>query len=218
MPKPFKISVLISGGGTTLKNLISIQERGGLACEIAHVVSNKSQAAGLSFAQAAGIPTSVISHKDFADIESFSAAIFDTCRVNEVDLVVMGGFLRRVKIPADFENRVINIHPSLIPAFCGQGHYGSRVHQGVIDYGCKISGCTVHFVDDHYDHGPIIAQETVRVMPNDSATELAKRVFQKECQLYPIAINSIAEGRVSVSDRIVSVESDSISTAIESAG
>ena len=121
----------------------------------------------------------------------------------------MGGFLRRVAIPADFVNRVINIHPSLIPAFCGKGHYGSRVHQAVIDYGCKISGCTAHFVDDDYDHGPIIAQRTVPVFADDTSDELAKRVFEQECEIYPDVINWIADGAVSVSGRTVSVRRES---------
>jgi phosphoribosylglycinamide formyltransferase-1 len=202
----FKICVLISGGGTTLKNLIKFRERGELDCEIAHVISNNANAGGLQFAETGNIPSTTISHKNYTNVSEFSEAIFEVCRSVQTDLVVMGGFLRRVKIPADFENRVINIHPSLIPAFCGKGHYGSKVHQGVIDYGCKISGCTVHFVDDHYDHGPIIAQETVQVSSNDSPSDLAQRVFEKECQLYPAVINSIANGLVSVSDRKVQCE------------
>ncbi|MFT5300260.1 MAG: phosphoribosylglycinamide formyltransferase-1 [Mariniblastus sp.] len=203
MPSPFKVTVLISGGGTTLKNLIALDSIGGIDFEIADVVSNNANAGGLAFASDAGISSTVISHRDFKDIASFSQAIFDRCRETNSKLVVMGGFLRRLKIPSDFENRVVNIHPSLIPSFCGKGHYGSRVHQGVVDYGCKISGCTVHFVDDQYDHGPIIAQETVPVLDDDSALDLAKRVFEKECELYPSAINAIAKGRVSVSDRKV---------------
>ena len=205
MPNHFNISVLISGGGTTLKNLIEQRSNNQLAANIATVVSNNPGAGGLRFAADAGLPTAVINHRSFEDLETFSEAIFDQCREVKSDLVVMGGFLRRVKIPADFTNRVINIHPSLIPAFCGQGHYGSRVHQAVLDYGCKISGCTVHFVDDHYDHGPIIAQETVMVHDDDSVETLAQRVFSKECELYPRVINAIASGKVAVNDRHVTL-------------
>jgi phosphoribosylglycinamide formyltransferase-1 len=117
----------------------------------------------------------------------------------------MGGFLRQLSIADDFENRIINIHPSLIPSFCGKGNYGKRVHQGVLDYGCKLTGCTVHFVDDDYDHGPIIAQASVPVESDDDAKSLAKRVFESECELLPAVINLIAEERVSVGGRIVSV-------------
>jgi len=212
MPDPFKITVLISGGGTTLKNLIGCRDRGELDCEIALVISNNANAGGLKFAADAGISASVISHKQFESIEAFSDSVFEACRNVGSNLVVMGGFLRRLKIPGDFDNRVINIHPSLIPAFCGKGHYGARVHKGVIDYGCKVSGCTAHFVDDQYDHGPIIAQETVSVLPDDTPTALAKRVFEKECSLYPQVINAIANGRISIANRIVNVSLDSESS------
>lgn len=142
-------------------------------------------------------------HRDYDSVEAFSKAIFDIVRLAGVDLVVMGGFLRRVTIPEDFVNRVINIHPSLIPAFCGKGNYGRRVHQAVVDYGCKVSGCTVHFVDDQYDHGPIIAQSTVEVKADDSAESLAARVFEAECELYPQVINAFIAGKVRVLDRHV---------------
>jgi phosphoribosylglycinamide formyltransferase-1 len=117
----------------------------------------------------------------------------------------MGGFLRQLSIPDDFENRIINIHPSLIPSFCGKGNYGSLVHQGVLDYGCKLTGCTVHFVDDDYDHGPIIAQASVPVEASDDVKSLAKRVFEAECELLPQVINQIAAGQVKVDGRCVVV-------------
>lgn len=205
MSEPFKMTVLISGGGTTLKNLIQWSAEGRLSGKLVQVISNNSTAKGLAFAAEAGIPATVIRHRDFADVDSFSQAIFDKCRETETDLVVMGGFLRRLKIPADFENRVVNIHPSLIPAFCGEGFYGSRVHAGVLDYGCKLTGCTVHFVDDQYDHGPIIAQQAVSVFANDTPEVLAARVFDQECELYPRTLNALAEGRVSVVARKVTV-------------
>lgn len=206
VPRSFKITVLISGGGTTLKNLIEHRANHQLVASIEQVISNNPNAGGLKFATDANIPTAVVNHRDFEDIKTFSDAIFDQCRQSATDLVVMGGFLRRVSIPNDFCNRVINIHPSLIPAFCGKGFFGSRVHQAVLDYGCKISGCTVHFVDDQFDHGPIIAQETVAVADNDTPMSLAKRVFKKECELYPRSINAIATGNVTISDRRVQID------------
>lgn len=201
---PFRIAVLISGGGTTLKNLIDLGSQ--LACDIELVISSSSKAGGLEFAKQANIPTEVAVRKNFSDTTSFSETIFDYCRTADIDLVVMGGFLKQVKIPADFENRVINIHPSLIPAFCGKGNYGINVHTNVIEYGAKVSGCTVHFVDDHYDHGPIIAQETVPVLNGDTPQVLAKRIFETECQLYPRVIKAIAQGKVSVEGRCVSLD------------
>jgi phosphoribosylglycinamide formyltransferase-1 len=201
MANPIRISVLISGGGTTLLNLLEKKSAGQLNANVVKVISNNPQAAGLKFANSESIETAIVSHREHRELVKFSELIFDECRAVQTDLVVMGGFLRRVAIPADFVNRVINIHPSLIPAFCGKGHYGSRVHQAVIDYGCKISGCTAHFVDDDYDHGPIIAQRTVPVFADDTSDELAKRVFEQECEIYPDVINWIADGAVSVSVR-----------------
>lgn len=202
-PQKLRVAVLISGGGTTFKNLLDWQRRDRLDVEFALVVSNNSNAAGLDFAEQAKIDSTVINHRDFDSVESFSDVVFHAIAQANVDLVVMGGFLRRLKIPSQYTNRVINIHPSLIPAFCGKGHYGRHVHQAVLDYGCKISGCTVHFVDDHYDHGPIIAQATVPVLATDDASSLGNRVFEAECELYPNVIQGIADGEIHVEGRSV---------------
>ena len=120
-----------------------------------------------------------------------------------MQLVVMGGFLKHVLVPPDFENRVTNIHPGLIPAFCGQGFYGLHVHQSVLEYGVKVSGCTIHFVDNQYDHGPIILQRVVPVLDDDTPHSLAARVFEAECEAYPQVLQWIAEGRVHVAGRRV---------------
>jgi len=120
---------------------------------------------------------------------------------------VLGGFLKRLTIPEDFTNRVVNIHPALIPAFCGEGMYGHRVHEAVLQYGVKLSGCTVHFADNQYDHGPVILQKAVPVLDDDTPDSLQKRVFQAECQAYPEAIRLIAEDRVSVDGRRVRISS-----------
>ncbi|HMP81035.1 MAG TPA: formyltransferase family protein, partial [Pirellulaceae bacterium] len=125
----------------------------------------------------------------------------DHCRQLAIDWVVLGGFLKRLTIPPDFTHRVVNIHPSLIPAFCGQGFYGSKVHRAVLDYGCKLSGCTVHFVDDLYDHGPIIAQVSVPVKHDDTVESLAARVFVQECELYPRVLNQLAKDCIRVEGR-----------------
>jgi phosphoribosylglycinamide formyltransferase-1 len=196
MPASQNIVVLISGGGRTLQNLIEYSQSGSLRGELVHVISSNPAAAGLQFAEKARIPYDVFSHRHLPTTEELSAPVFDCCRRRNCDLVVMGGFVRKLVIPDDFQNRVINIHPSLIPAFCGHGFYGIRVHQAVLKYGCKITGCTVHYVDDEYDHGPIIAQRAVPVLPNDTPEVLQRRVFAEECRLYPHVINELAQRKI----------------------
>lgn len=186
--------MLISGGGTTLKNLIARRDKGQLSpVALALVISSNPAAAGNGIAEAAGIPLLVLDHRKLKTPDAISQPIFKACRDRDIDLVVMGGFLRKVVVPSDFENRVVNIHPSLIPAFCGEGMYGKRVHQAVIDSGIRQTGCTVHFVDNHYDHGAIIASQTVDVLPGDNAEQLAARVFKAECDLYPRVIVELAK-------------------------
>lgn len=203
--RPLPIAVLISGGGTTLRNLIERIQNGQLDVDIRIVISSNSAAAGLEFARAAHIATRIVQRGEHGSAEAFSDAVFSLCREASVELVVMGGFLKHILIPADFSGRVMNIHPALIPAFCGQGFYGQRVHQAVLEYGARVSGCTVHFVDDEYDHGPIILQRTVPVLDDDSPKSLAARVFAQECAAYPEAIQLFAEGRLRIEDRRVRV-------------
>ncbi len=185
------IAVLISGGGTTLRNLIEKVRTGTLPVEIRLVISSSATARGLQYAAEAGIPALVVEKKGMTD-EAFSEAVFSPCRAAGVRYVVMGGFLKHVLIPPDFENRVVNIHPSLIPAFCGHGMYGLKVHQAVLDAGAKVSGCTVHFVDNVYDHGPILLQRQVEVRGDDTAESLQARVFAAECEAYPEALTMLA--------------------------
>ncbi len=204
---PLPVAVLISGGGTTLRNLIARIHENALPIDIRLVLSSNAEAGGLRYAENAGIPHKIVERKSCPTPHDFSNAVFGPCREVGAKIVVMGGFLKHVLIPADFENRVINIHPALIPAFCGRGMYGHRVHQAVLDYGAKISGCTVHFVDDQYDHGPIILQRTVPVLDEDTSDALAHRVFAAECDALPEALQRIAEGRVRVEGRRVRVAS-----------
>jgi phosphoribosylglycinamide formyltransferase-1 len=205
----FSITVLISGGGTTLKNLIDVQKSGGVNWQIDGIICNNPTAKGLQFAAANNIQHAVVDHRNFDSEQEFSDAVYDAIKglKTKPDLIVMGGFLRKLNIADDYRNKIINIHPSLIPSFCGKGNYGLRVHQAVIDYGCKLTGCTVHFVDDQYDHGPIIAQRAVAVENDDTASTLASRVFDTECQLFPEVISKIASGKVSISDRAVRIDS-----------
>jgi phosphoribosylglycinamide formyltransferase-1 len=195
---PICLAVLISGGGTTLQNFIDRIADGRMSAQIAVVVSSSSKAHGLVRAEKAGLKTAVVRQRDFPDVPAFSAAVFDQCRHYEVDLVAMAGFLKFVEIPDDFAGRVINIHPALLPAFGGEGYYGRRVHEAVLNHGCKVSGCTVHFADNQYDHGPIILQRCVPVEENDTPETLAARVFEQECEAYPEAIGLYAAGRLRI--------------------
>jgi len=201
----FRIAVLISGGGTTLRNFIERIAAGRLRMEIVLVISSSPTARGLQYAAEAGIPAAIVERRAFAGQDEFSRAIFDRCRQAGADLVAMAGFLKRVTIPDDFANRVTNIHPALIPAFCGPGFYGHRVHEAVLEYGAKLSGCTVHFADNEYDHGPVILQKAVPVLDCDTPDTLAARVFEAECEAYPEALQLIADGRVSVEGRRVKI-------------
>jgi phosphoribosylglycinamide formyltransferase 1 len=195
---PLRLAVLISGGGTTLRNLISKIATQQLDAKIELVISSSAKAGGLEFAREAGVPPIVIAPKDFASPQDFSGAIFEPCRKAGVHIVVLAGFLKHVLIPADFAHRVTNIHPALIPNFCGAGMYGRHVHEAVLQSGTRVSGCTVHFVDNQYDHGPIILQRNVPVLEDDTPETLAARVFDAECEVYPEALRLIGQGRVRV--------------------
>jgi phosphoribosylglycinamide formyltransferase 1 len=194
-PRPLRLAVLISGSGTTLKNLLHWQSSRKLNAEIVLVGSSTADATGLQFAAEAGVPAFVVDYREVREEEEFSHRFFERCREFSVDYVVLGGFLRKLRIPSDFDRRVVNIHPSLIPAFAGKGYYGRRVHEAVLRQGCRVSGCTVHYVDDEFDHGPIIDQMAVRVQASDTPQTLAARVFAAECELYPLVINRLAAAR-----------------------
>jgi len=193
---PLRIAVLISGGGTTLRNLIDKIKKSQLAAKIELVISSSSKVRGLEYAHAANIPTLIVPQSKSPSPAEFSQATFEPCRQAGVHLVVMGGYLKHVPIPADFERRVVNIHPALLPSFGGQGFYGRHVHEAVLESGARLSGCTVHFVDNEYDHGPIILQKTVPVLDDDTPDTLAARVFTAECEAYPEALRQIAAGKV----------------------
>ncbi|MDR3637551.1 MAG: phosphoribosylglycinamide formyltransferase [Isosphaeraceae bacterium] len=201
---PIRLAVCVSGGGTTLQNLIEMTRSRRLKATIAQVVASRPRIGAIPKAEAAGIPLALASRtaKNRAD---FSASVFHPIRQRGVDLVVLGGFLALLDIPPDYQGRVINVHPSLIPAFSGKGFHGAAVHQAVLDMGVKVSGCTVHFADATYDTGPIILQKTVPVLDNDTAESLAGRVFQAECQALPEAIRLYAEGRLKIEGRRVHV-------------
>ncbi len=196
-----RLAVLISAGGTTLQNLIDRP----LAADIALVVSSNAGVFGLERARRANLPWAIVSRKEAGSRSEFSKRIFDLCRDAKIDLVCLAGFLQLIEVPDDYLGKVMNIHPSLIPAFCGHGFYGHHVHEAVLAYGAKVSGCTVHFADNQYDHGPIILQRTVPVLNDDSPESLEKRIFVEECEAYPEAIRLFAEGRLEIVGRCVRI-------------
>jgi phosphoribosylglycinamide formyltransferase-1 len=186
-----RLAVLLSGSGRTLDNLLEWIAAGRLAAGVVTVVASRADVRGVRIAERAGVPVTVLPPAG-RPVDAWSDKIFAACRAAGADLVVLAGFLHLVRIPADFAGRVINIHPSLLPAFGGQGFHGMHVHRAVIDRGCTVSGCTVHLVDDEYDHGRILLQKAVPVLPDDTPESLAARVFAAECQALPEAITRIA--------------------------
>ena len=193
--KPLPVAVFLSGTGRSLANLIEHRDRHGLPIDIRLVISSSSKVRGVQIARDAAIEAIIVRKSDYPDPDDYSKAMFQPCREVGAELVVMAGYLKHVLIPQDFTGRVINIHPSLLPSFGGSGMYGSRVHQAAIDRGVKVSGCTVHFVDNQYDHGPILLQRSCDVRDDDTPESLAARVFQQECQALPDAIRNIADAR-----------------------
>jgi phosphoribosylglycinamide formyltransferase-1 len=196
--KKLRLGVLISGGGRTMVNLLDCIGRGELDAEIAIVISSLSTVAGVEKARHAGLPLKIVRKKDCADIDAFSECLVAELDAAQVDLVVQGGWLCLWKIPPHYEDRVMNIHPALLPCFGGQGMWGHHVHEAVLAAGCKVSGCTVHFCTNEYDRGPIIVQRTCPVHDDDTPDTLAERVFEQECLAYPEAIRLFAEGRLRV--------------------
>jgi phosphoribosylglycinamide formyltransferase 1 len=198
--KHLKIGILLSGGGRTMLNILDQIKQNKFDAEISVVISSRSDVAGVDRAKAVGLPVEIIRKKDYPDIEGFSEQIKKILVAAKVNLVVQAGWLCLWNIPAEFENRVMNIHPALLPAFGGQGMWGHHVHEAVLKAGCKISGCTVHFCTNEYDKGPIIVQKTCPVLENDDPDTLAARVFQQECIAYPEAIKLFSQGKITILD------------------
>ena len=205
-----RVGVLVSGGGTNLQAILDAMDQGKITnAEVAAVISNNPGAYALERARNHGIPAECISPKDFPDRASFNEALVAKVDSYDLDLVVLAGFL--VKIPeamiAKYRNKIINIHPSLIPSFCGTGYYGLKVHEGVLSRGVKVTGATVHFVDEGTDTGPIILQKAVEVEQDDTPEILQRRVMeQAEWIIMPKAIDLIANGKVSVVDGRVRID------------
>lgn len=180
-----KIAVLVSGTGRHLENLCRLDAEGALGGSVSLCISSKPGVLALERAAAASVPSVVLEKAGSEDDESYGTRIFEEIRKADADTVVLAGFLKKLWIPEDYRGRVINIHPSLLPAFGGKGFYGHRVHSAVLARGCQVSGCTVHHVDEVYDNGPILVQRWCPVQPDDSADTLAARVFDEELRALP---------------------------------
>lgn len=191
--RPLRLAVLLSGAGRTLENLLERIAAGRLAATVELVVASRGDVRGVAIAKRAGVSVRVLPPAGL-EPAAWSEQVFSACREARADLVVMAGFLHLLPIPRDFAGRVINIHPSLLPAFGGKGFHGMHVHRAVLERGCTVSGCTVHVVDDEYDHGRVILQRAVPVLPDDSAESLAARVFAAECETLPEAITRLGGG------------------------
>ena len=199
------LAILISGSGTTLQNLIDKINDKTLNAKIQIVIGSSPDAYGIKRAEQNNIPVAIVQRKGYNNSEIFSNTIINEIEKYSVDLIILAGFLHLFKISDKYTGKVMNIHPGLIPSFCGKGYYGHHVHEAVIESGVKVSGCTVHFVDNEYDCGPIIIQRVVQVHEDDSPETLAQRVFKEECIAYPEAINLFAEGRLKIEERKVRI-------------
>ena len=202
-----KIAVLVSGGGTNLQALIDAQQAGMFGeGEITAVISSKAGAYALERAAKAGIPGYVIPRKEFDSNRSMTVALVEKLRELEIDLVVLAGcmVIFTEELVRAYPNAIMNVHPALIPSFCGEGYYGLHVHEKALRYGVKLSGATVHFVTEECDGGPIIAQQAVPVLPGDTAEVLHKRIMvQAEWKILPEAVSLFCQGRITVEGRTV---------------
>jgi len=201
--KKLRLGILLSGGGRTMVNIQKQIDAGALNAHIVAVVSSRSAVAGNDRARELGIEPVIVRRKDFDSVERFSKAIETVLDDAKVDLVVQAGWLCLWHIPPQYLNRVMNIHPALLPAFGGQGMWGHHVHEAVLKAGCKVSGCTVHFCTNEYDAGPIIIQRVCEVNDDDTPDTLAARVFEQECIALPEAIRLFSQGRLIVQNGIV---------------
>ncbi|WP_019227859.1 phosphoribosylglycinamide formyltransferase [Sedimentibacter sp. B4] len=206
MPQ-LKIGVLISGSGSNLQSLIDNVENGQIDGKITVVISNKIDAYGLERARKHNIKSVFVDQKNYQDSEIYNEAVIKELKSNGVELVVLAGYLKILSrnFIETYRNRIINIHPSLIPSFCGKGYYGLKVHEAAVNYGVKISGATVHFVDEEADSGPIIIQETVKVDFKDTPEKLQKKVLKIEHKILPQAVKLFCEGRLDVVGRKVEI-------------
>jgi phosphoribosylglycinamide formyltransferase-1 len=200
-----RLGVLLSGAGTSLENLFERIDAGEVPARVEVVVGSKRKAFGLERARRRGVAAIAVPRKQYPELKEFNDAIHAALDPYDVDLIVMLGFLSPFELRGKYEGRTINVHPALIPAFSGTGHYGHRVHEAALEAGVKWSGATVHFADSQYDHGPIILQEPVPVLEDDTPETLAARVQAAERSIVPRAIRLFAEGRLVIEGRRVRI-------------
>lgn len=202
-----RIAVLVSGGGSNLQALIDAVEAGSIKGQLELVIADRQEAYALERAKNHGIPAKLIDTKACTDKGAFDRQLLDCLNALEPDLIVLAGYLSILskELVKEYQGKIINIHPSLIPSFCGKGFYGEKVHQAAIDYGVKLSGATVHFVDENTDTGPIILQEAVPVLPSDDAKALAARVLKIEHKLIVNGVALYCDHRIKIEGRKVSI-------------
>lgn len=200
-----RLALFASGGGSNVGAILDAVDGGRLRAEPVLLVSDRPGAGALARAEARDIPTAVLA--PLSDEAAFGKALLDALAAAEADTVALAGYLRKIPAPVveAYRHRILNVHPSLLPAFGGAGWYGKKVHAGVIEYGCRVSGATVHLVDAEYDTGPIVLQEAVRVEPGDTPEALAARVLDVEHRLFPAALALLADGRLHVEGRRVEI-------------
>ncbi len=211
--KKIRLAILLSGSGTTFQYIQDRIEEGGISAETAVVVSSRAEAFGLERARKHDIPAFVVPRKEYNEkfgdsaLEDFNRTLLEKIEPYNVDLVVLAGFMSLLtpEFIDRYRGRIMNTHPALIPMFCGDQLYGDRVHRAVVEYGVKVSGCTIHFVDEQYDHGPVIIQKTVPVTYKDTYKDVAAKVQAEEKPAYCEAIQLFAEGRLKIKGRIVIV-------------
>lgn len=199
------LCVLASGRGSNLNSIINFQKKGKIESKVTLVISNNSNSNALNIARENQIPAVHLSQKKFSSESEFVASFLEILQKNKVDLIVLAGYMKMIPIAviSAFKNRIINIHPALIPSFCGQGFYGMKVHEAVIESGVKLTGVTVHFVDEVYDHGPIVLQVPVKVKDNDTPESLQKRVLKYEHRCLPEAIKLLESKKFTIVGRKV---------------
>lgn len=194
------IAVFASGRGSNFQAILNSIKSGFIPAQIRLLITNKADAGAIEIAKSENIPSVHISPKHFANESVFANVILNTLSKYEIDFIALAGYLKKIpnQVVKQFHNKIVNIHPALLPAFGGQGMYGHHVHEAVIASGVKISGATVHLVDEEYDHGPIVMQKVVSVLPDDNADTLAARVLEIEHEIYPLSIKAFAEGKVRI--------------------
>jgi phosphoribosylglycinamide formyltransferase-1 len=198
-------AVFASGGGSNFQALLDRKQAGDLHLDFALLIGNNSAAHAFERARAHNIPTLHLTSRQFASEQEYSQALLDALQQHQVECIALCGYMKKIPslIVRHYHNRILNIHPALLPAFGGQGMYGIRVHQAVLDYGAKLSGITVHLVDDEYDHGPVILQASIAVQDSDTAETLAARVLEVEHAHYWRALEAFAQGRIRIENRRV---------------